>query len=118
MILAIDFDGTIVDHIYPEIGELKPNAKEIINRLHEEGHEIIIWTCRNGEHEVKVREFLDLNGIKFHTINEHLPRILDMFDNDCRKIYGDIYIDDRMLGGLPPWERIYTMIQNHVMIPL
>lgn len=47
MIFAIDFDGTIVEHKYPEIGALKPSAKQVINELYGKGHYIIIWRSRN-----------------------------------------------------------------------
>ena len=48
MILAIDFDGTIVMDKYPEIGEMIEGAKTAINQLHADGYEIIIWSCRAG----------------------------------------------------------------------
>ena len=50
MVLAIDFDGCIVEETYPEIGELRKDAKKIINQLVQDGHYIIIWTCRTGEY--------------------------------------------------------------------
>ena len=71
MIIAIDFDGTIAGDgtEYPEIGEMKPNAKSVINRLYDEGHEILINTCRVGEAEAMVYRWLKEKGIKYHYIN-------------------------------------------------
>lgn len=118
MIIAIDFDGTIVDHEFPGIGKLKPNVKEVINRLHNEGHTIIIWTCRTTQKEPTeestifcAKEFLDRWGIKFHTINNNDPR--NSFQ-PAPKIYADVYIDDRNLGGIPEdWEDIYKIINKN-----
>lgn len=114
LMLAIDFDGTIVDHQFPEIGELRPNAVEVINKLYNEGHEITIWTCREGEDLEKAKQFLIDNGIPFHRFNANRPDQICLFNNDCRKVYADIYIDDRQVGGLPKnWEVIYLMVLYH-----
>lgn len=93
LVLAIDFDGTIVDHKFPLIGELKPYAKEVINRLFDKGHEIIIWTCRSEPRDIKnMKDFLDNNGIKYNRINENSRRVTF----GCwPKIYANMYIDDR-----------------------
>lgn len=119
-IIAIDFDGTIVEHQFPEIGPLMPNAKEVINRLHEQGHYIIIWTCRNmtePEHPEwtdapipAVIAFLRNNGIHFDSINENHPA--QGFWLQARKVFADIYIDDRNLGGFPGWEEAGARING------
>ncbi len=49
MIIAVDFDGTIVEHKYPKIGREKPFAIDTLRRLAGEGHKIILWTSREGE---------------------------------------------------------------------
>jgi len=111
MTIAIDFDGTIVDHKYPEIGNLKPNAKEVINALVEDGHTIIIWTCRAGVKEQEAANFLLKNGIRFHYINENSKEVLSQFDGDCRKVFGDVYIDDRNIGTKHiDWLEIYKLL--------
>ena len=109
-IIAVDFDGTIVDHEFPKIGALKPGAKEVLNKWNEEGVEVIIWTCRNQvdpecgpEADIfAVRNFLNDNGIKFTTINEHAPGM--PFRLQSAKAYADLYIDDRNMGGFPGWK--------------
>ena len=88
MIIVIDFDGTIVEMGYPNIGELKPNARKVINRLYDEGHEIIINTCRAGTYEGDLYRFLYKEDIKYHYINSNLPRLIEEFGQDCRKISG------------------------------
>lgn len=112
MRLAIDFDGTIVENQYPEIGGLRDGAKRVIRRLWKEGHSIIINTCRCAEYEADAKEFLIENGIPFHYINCNLPSDIESFGMDCRKISGDIYIDDKQVGELPHWEKIYEYIQE------
>lgn len=110
MIIAIDFDGTIVEHKFPEIGKLRKDAKEVINQLYNEGHYIIIWTCRYEGFAVEQMElFLAANDIKYHCINQNHPELLF---SPKPKIYADIYIDDRQVGGLPSWKEIYNIIQK------
>lgn len=111
MILAIDFDNTIVEEIYPDIGKLKPNAKEVINQLYEDGHTIIINSCRSGIYEGEMELFLMELEIKYHWINCNEPDRIKHFGRDCRKISADIYIDDKNLGGIPSWLEIYDQIQ-------
>lgn len=112
MILAIDFDGTVVDHEFPKIGRLRKDAKTVINKLFDDNHKVIIWTCRGGEYLDKMREFLDLNDIHYNHINENCPSVIF---SPFPKIYADIYIDDRQIGGLPEWSEIYKIIKelNH-----
>lgn len=110
LVIAIDFDGTIVEAKYPEIGELRKDARSIINELFDAGHKIIINTCRTGDHEDQVIEFLRLNGIKCHEINNNIPELIEKFGTDSRKISADIYIDDKNLGGICSWQFMYGQI--------
>ncbi len=119
MIIAIDFDGTIVEHEFPNIGPLKLNAKEVINHLIDEGHQIIIWTCRTTQNAFPgrpctifdVANFLVENGILFHTINNNA---VGLNFQPSPKIYADIYIDDKQLGGIPDdWNDILEIIKQH-----
>ena len=93
MIISIDFDGTIVNHEYPFIGKIKENAKKVINNLCDKGHTIIIWTCRYEKEDlINMKNFLGLNEIRYHYINENAKGINF---KPYPKIYADIYIDDR-----------------------
>ena len=109
MVIAIDFDGTIATHSYPECGEIKPHAKDVINELYDAGHQIIIWTCRSDDSLDLAKEFLAEHGIRYHRINEQLQSVLDEF-GETRKIFADVYIDDRNLGGLPDWKTIRKIL--------
>ena len=110
--IAIDFDGTIVEEAFPGVGKLKPEADKYINKLYDEGCMIIINTCRTGSYEADAENLLRRKGIKYHYINCNLPKSIEYFKQDCRKISADVYIDDRCLLGLPDtWEEIYNIIQ-------
>ena len=112
LILAIDFDGTIASLSFPEVGTLRENADVVIRKLYEEGHKIIINTCRSGKMEGMAYDFLKVHGIPFHFINNNLPELIIEYGQDCRKISADVYIDDRCLMGLPSWNEIYNLIQK------
>lgn len=113
LIFAIDFDGTIVTNEFPKIGDLMPNAKDVINALYNAGHTILVWTCRSFDEHTDaniydVATFLGKNGIMIHGINVN-AELVDF--KPFPKIYADIYIDDRQLGGIPgDWSEILKMI--------
>lgn len=112
LVLAIDFDGTIAELSFPEVGALRENADEIIRKLYSEGHKIIINTCRSGIHEGSAQLFLEKHDIPYHYINSNLPELILVYGQDCRKISADIYIDDKCLMGLPSWNDIYKLVQQ------
>ena len=119
--LAIDFDGTIVEHDYPNIGKLKEGAIEYINKLHEDGFYIIIWTVRGGKEQEDAENFLKENSIHYDTINKNSTSFLEKLNenprfiaeyHEPRKICADIYIDDRNLGGVKEWKDIYDELSK------
>jgi len=114
MIIAIDFDGTIVEHDYPRIGSLIKNAKDVINRLHYDGHTILIWTVRSGIAQAEAIQYLMDNDIKFDRVNCDAIQVggNPEWTTFSPKIYADVYIDDRNLGGMPEWDEIYKIINN------
>lgn len=96
MIIAVDFDGTIVEQgHWPDIGPELPWAKLALTYLHGVGHKIIINSCRAGEPETKMVDWLAEHEIPADAINRNLEERIDAFGGDCRKISADIYIDDR-----------------------
>ncbi len=112
--LVIDADGTLWYNAYPKIGALKPNVVEVMNKLYNEGYKILINTCRAGIYEGHCYQFLKKHNIPYHYINSNLPKDIEYFGQDCRKISGDIYLDDKQLGGIPDdWNEIYNMIKEH-----
>lgn len=94
-IIAVDFDGTLCVNKWPEIG--RPNARLIQNLIlsKDEGHKIILWTCRTGELLDKAIKWCENKGLVFDAINENVPEAIERFGGDCRKVYADIYLDDK-----------------------
>ena len=109
MIIAVDFDGTIVEHRYPAIGKEIPFALETIRMLLKKQHQIILWTYRAGKELDEAVEFCSKRGVEFYAVNKNYPE--EKFNETIsRKINADIYIDDRNIGGLPDWGEIYHTI--------
>ena len=109
LIVAIDFDGTIVEDAYPDIGKPKLFAFETLQRLQEDGHRLILWTYRCGSKLDEAVSFCEARGISFYAVNKSFPE--EEFDaNASRKIYADIFIDDRNLGDTLGWGEIYQLI--------
>jgi hypothetical protein len=112
MIIAIDFDGTSSRGKYPAIDGLQPYAAETLNALCDAGHYIIINTCRSGEQLVDAINFMLKEGIRFHRVNDNHPDQTAMYNNNSRKIYAHVYIDDKNLGGFPGWLRAAQLIDE------
>jgi hypothetical protein len=109
MIIAVDFDGTIVEHQYPTIGKEIPFSIDTIKLLQKEGHQIILWTFRKGKELEEAVQFCRDKGVEFYAVNKNYPE--EKFDlKISRKIHADLFIDDRNLGGLPDWGIVYQMI--------
>jgi len=112
MTIAVDFDGTIVEHKYPAIGREKPFAINTLKQLQAEGHKIILWTVREGNLLDEAVEFCRARGLEFYAVNSDFPNASWSSSGVSRKIKADVYIDDRNLGGLSDWNTIYEMF-NH-----
>ncbi len=110
MLIAVDFDGTIVEHAYPLIGKPIPFAIDVLKKLQEEGHDIVLWTYRTGDMLNEAVEYCRSKGLEFYAVNRMFPEE-DFQEGMPRKIDADIFIDDKNLGGLPDWGVIYRMIK-------
>lgn len=109
MKIAVDFDGTIVENKYPEIGKPKIFAFETLLELQKKGHLLILWTYRTGKKLDEAVTFCKKHGLEFYAVNKNYPE--EHFDDTIsRKIAADIYIDDRNLGGFPGWSEVWRMI--------
>jgi len=113
MTIAVDFDGTIVEHRYPEIGPEKPFAVQTLRMLIQERHQLILWSVREGELLDEAINWCRERGIEFYAVNRDYPE--ETFTNNdhfSRKLKVDLFIDDRNLGGLPDWGTIYRMVSR------
>nr|WP_308532931.1 hypothetical protein [uncultured Prevotella sp.] len=114
MVIAIDFDGTIVEHKYPKIGEEIPFAIDTLKELINDGHRLILWTVREGILLEDAVNWCRDRGIEFYAVNKDYPEEEKHKNNHfSRKIKADMFIDDRNFGGLPDWGTIYNMIKNN-----
>ena len=111
MIIAVDFDGTIVRHRYPKIGEELPFATETLRMLIREGHRLILWTVREGKLLDEAIEWCRDRGVQFYAINRDFPEEDATGSGFSRKLKADLFIDDRSFGGLPDWGTIYHRIR-------
>ncbi|MDD5583049.1 MAG: hydrolase [Candidatus Marinimicrobia bacterium] len=109
MIIAVDFDGTLVEHRYPAIGKEIPYAFESLKILQQKGHKLILWTYRTGDMLKEAIDYCKNKGIEFWAVNENYPGE-NKTDIKSRKINADVYIDDRNIGGLIPWTEILHIL--------
>ena len=111
-IIAIDFDGTIVEDDFPAIGKPKMFAFETLKLLKKDGHRLILWTFRTGRVLKAAVEFCAENGVEFYAVNSSFAG--EKFDEKeaSRKINADVFIDDRNIGGMKGWGEVYQIISG------
>lgn len=112
MTIAIDFDGTIVEHRYPEIGPEIPFAFDTLKMLINDRHRLILWSVREGVLLEEAVEYCRKRGVEFYAVNKDYPEEKTTDRNFSRKLKVDLFIDDRNLGGIPDWGTIYRMINE------
>ena len=110
MTIAVDFDGTIVEHRYPEIGREIPFDIDTLKMLTKEGHRLILWSVREGHLLDEAVEWCRKRGLEFYAVNKDYPEENREDKNYSRKLKVEMFIDDRNVGGLPDWGVIYKMI--------
>ena len=124
LVIAIDFDGTCVEHDYPAVGLEVEGAVETLRALNKRGHRLILFTMRSGEKlEAAVRWFRD-RKIELWAVNEN-PEQRSWTTSP--KVYADYYIDDSALGcpimfidgvrhPVVNWSKVRTMLEyNRVL---
>ncbi len=109
MIIAVDFDGTIVEHEYPAIGKPIPFAIETLLQLQKDQHRLILWTVREGKLLQEAIDYCAERGLYFYAANANYPE--EDREKASRKLSADLFIDDRNLGGLPDWGVIYNVVK-------
>ena len=120
MYIAVDFDGTIVEHKYPHIGKEIPFATATLRRLQEDGHKVVLWSVREGKLLDEAVEWCAQHGVNLYAANKEFPEETIETRHYSRKLKADVFIDDRNLGGLPTlggkpdWGAIYEMITKRI----
>ena len=94
-IIAVDFDGTLCENAWPDIGA--PNEKLIsdLKWMQKTGVKLILWTCRHGLNLRKALRWCKEQGLIFDAVNRNLPEVIKYFGSDTRKIFAYEYIDDK-----------------------
>jgi trehalose-6-phosphatase len=105
LIIAVDFDGTIVSGGWPDITQAVPlpHALETLLRLQQAGHRLVLWTCREGGRLAEALGWCAAQGLSFCAANGPAP---GDHHTASRKIYANLYIEDRLPGGPVDWKRI------------
>ena len=117
MTIAVDFDGTIVEHRYPAIGREIPFAIDALKLLCAQHHKIILWTVREGVLLDEAVEYCRERGLRFYAVNKNYPEEKECHEGYSRKLQADLFIDDRNFGGLPDWGKIYRTISGDTNEP-
>lgn len=108
-VIAVDFDGTIVEHDYPRIGKEMMFALATLRELNKKGHKLILWTIRTGDLLDEAVEYCKKNGVDFYAVNRNYPEE-EMSSSISRKLNADIFIDDRNVGGFLGWSQIWQTL--------
>ena len=112
LIIAIDFDGTIVEDAYPNIGKPMIFAFETMKKLQSEGHRLILWTYRTDKKLQEAVDFCKQQGLEFYAINKSYPE--EEFDGKIsRKINATFFVDDRNIEGFIGWTAVHKLLLNY-----
>lgn len=103
-IMAVDFDGTLVEDCFPSIGPVNQRVWDAVVKAQQDGYKLILWSCRTGSALHDAVEFCAERGLHFDAINENIDEIKILYSEDTRKVFADIYIDDRSAMLLPSGE--------------
>jgi len=96
-IIATDFDGTLCENKWPEIGEPNDEVIEYLKKQQKGGDvKLILWTCRVDYELMNAINWCNERGLEFDAINKNIPEVLEWLGTDSRKIFAHEYIDDRM----------------------
>jgi hypothetical protein len=95
MIIGLDFDGTVVQHDYPEIGDPVPGAVIWLRRWLDAGAHIILWTMRSDRQLEEAVLYLQTHGITLWGINGNPSQ---KSWTTSPKAHCDLYVDDRAVG--------------------
>lgn len=99
-VMAVDFDGTLCEGRFPEIGDEKPLMMLLVKTLQELGVYTILWTCRSKDKLEDAIHWCQEKGLVFDKINDHADCFLELYENCSPKVFADFYLDDRAYNAL------------------
>lgn len=94
-IIAFDFDGTVCENVYPNIGSARLEVLDALKAERRNGAKLILWTCREGDRLNEALDWLNFYGLTPDLVNANDQSTVDSFGNDPRKVYADEYWDDK-----------------------
>lgn len=116
MNIYLDFDGTVVEHDYPKIGKLNPNSLEVIKKLQDAGHTVILNTMRIEFEDDSMQEALDFINLNSEIEGINISQFTKNKVHPCRwdldNLENDLYIDD-IAANIP---LIKSSIDNGFMV--
>jgi hypothetical protein len=113
--ICVDFDETLFHDEFPDVGPPLPGAIEALNKLYDQGHTLLIWTCREGEEAENAILALEREGAKYHRFNHNDPERIARYGYDSRKLGCDILIDDKCVYSYAigiRWDEILGIIEE------
>ena len=114
-IIAVDFDGTLCKEKWPDIGDPNTALIEWLISRQTMGDKLILWTCRVGDMLDDAVLWSLKHGLKFDAVNANLPENIEKYGNDCRKVFADIYLDDKAgyIGRISPFPIYMKPTDDH-----
>ena len=98
MVYAVDFDGTLCEDAFPEIGAPRFAVIEFVKTARAAGDKVILWTCRVDDRLEAALAWCAKQGLVFDAVNDNLPELVEKYNSNCRKVCADRYIDDKAIG--------------------
>lgn len=95
MVYAVDFDGTLCENAFPEIGAPMFATINFVKAARAAGDKVILWTCRVGDRLEAALAWCAEQGLVFDAVNDNLPELIEKYGSNCRKVCADVYIDDK-----------------------
>lgn len=107
--IAVDFDGTITDDVFPDVGNPKEGVIEALQTLSKAGFEIIVHTCRTGSYFKDV-----LDDDQFERVRDYMEYYNMPFDKIWvpNKPIASAYIDDKAIRYKNNWAEITNSLIN------
>lgn len=97
-IIAVDFDGTLCDDMWPNIGKPHTLLIDHLINIRSQGRKVILWTCREGKYLEDAVKWCEAQGLRFDAVNDNVPESIIRFGGNSRKIFADMYIDDKSIA--------------------
>lgn len=96
-IIAVDFDGTLCQNRWPDIGKPHEPVIEWLIMQKQKGVKLILWTNREGELLDNAVRWCAAHGLTFDAVNDNLPETQQKFGSNPRKVFANYYLDDHNL---------------------